>query len=96
MLFVAGIIFAPWIAVFVIIPMITTGNVVLIALDTWRYTVPFLIALLPYIVLKTTKIEITPSKSNFVVMVVLLVPGFCFFVFFSLLVLQSCAGHPPY
>ena len=95
-LFIEAIVFSPWIAVFVIAPMIIKGKVLLIALDSWQYTVSFLMALFPYIILKITKPKIKSSRFNMTVMVLILLTGICFLMFFSFLVLVSCAGHPPY
>lgn len=61
---------------------------------TLKYLVPFLIALLPYIIMKKSKA--TTRRLNISILVFMLIISSCYLVYFSGLSLISCAGHPPY
>ncbi|MGD0209519.1 MAG: hypothetical protein ABSC14_00900 [Desulfomonilia bacterium] len=95
-LFVEAILFTPFLFMILIDGIIIKGDVFGTMLGTWKYTVPFLVALIPYIIVKKTKPNITPSTFNIALMLMVLVAGSCFLVYFSGLILISCAGHPPY
>lgn len=60
-----------------------------------KYVFLFLAALLPYLVWRMT-MRIVPRK-RFGILVVIsgLIGGTCFLLFFSGILLASCAGHPP-
>ena len=95
-LFIEAILFAPLIFLITIGGMLITGDVFGIVLKTWKYTVPFLVALTPYIIIKKTKPDIAPSKLNYAVMTLGLLASICFLIYCTGLFLRSCAGHPPY
>ena len=86
MLFIEAILFAP------VVFMVAIGSDVT---RTLKYFIPFLIALLPQIILKKTKTKISTNRQNIVMMILALLASICFLAFFSGLTLFSCAGHPP-
>jgi len=63
---------------------------------TLKYLVPFLVALMPRIILKITKNKIRTNKDNIIPVILVLVVSIGFLLFFSFLILATCAGHPPY
>ncbi|MGA2317894.1 MAG: hypothetical protein ABSG71_16150 [Thermodesulfobacteriota bacterium] len=63
---------------------------------TLKYLVPFLVALMPRIILKITKNKIRTNKDNIIPVILVLVVSIGFLLFFSFLTLATCAGHPPY
>lgn len=84
-LFIEAILFLP-----AVIMVATLGDLT----RTIKYLIPFLLALLPYIVMRKTKA--TTRRLNIIVLVLALLVSICFLIFFSGLTLISCAGHPPY
>jgi uncharacterized membrane protein (GlpM family) len=86
-LFIEAVLFAP-----VVIMVATVSDIS----RTMKYLIPFLIALLPYIIIRKAKIDITNSRHSIFMMILALVASICFLVYFSGLTLFSFAGHPPY
>ena len=87
-LFVEAILFAP-----VVLMVAVAGKEVS---RTLKYVVPFFVALTPYIIWKRTKPTISGARRSIVMMVLGLIVGFCFLLFFTGLMMASCAGHPPF
>jgi predicted neutral ceramidase superfamily lipid hydrolase len=87
-LFVEAILFAP-----VVLMVAVAGKGVV---RTLKYAVPFLVAIMPYIIWKRTKPALSGTRRSFVLMLLGLIVGVCFLLFFSGLMLASCAGHPPF
>ncbi len=84
-LFIEALLFAP-----VVFMVASFGDFA----RTLKYLVPFLIALLPYIIMK--KMKAAARSHNISILVLMLIISVCFLVYFSCLSLISCAGHPPY
>jgi len=87
-LFVEAILFAP-----VVLMVAVVGKEVV---RTLKYAVPFLVAIMPYLIWKRTKPTISGDRRSMVLMVLGLIVGFCFLLFFTGLMMASCAGHPPF
>jgi multisubunit Na+/H+ antiporter MnhC subunit len=86
-LFVEGLLFSP---VVLMIATQSTFN------RTLKYLLPFMAAILPYVILKWARFNMLPNRINIAVVLTALIISFCFLAFFSVLLLESCAGHPPY
>ena len=86
-LFVEAVLLAP-----AVIIVATLGDFA----RTLKYLIPFLVALMPPLILKISKNRITINRHNIIPMILVLVVSIGFLVFFSGLTLITCAGHPPY
>ena len=60
------------------------------------YLIPFLIAVIPFVLKVTFKKKISVNRQNAVVISLGTGAGVLFFLYFSKLILLSCSGHPPY
>jgi hypothetical protein len=87
-LFVEAILFAP-----VVLMVAIAGNPVVRIL---KYVLLFLVAIMPYIIWKRTKPSISGDRRSIVFIVLGLIMGFCFLLFFTGLMMASCVGHPPF
>ena len=87
-LFVEAILFAP-----VVLMVAIAGKEVV---RTLKYVVLFLVAVIPYIIWKRTKPMISGDNRSIVLMALGLIMGFCFLLFFTGVLMASCAGHPPF
>jgi hypothetical protein len=86
-LFIEALLFAP-----VVFIAATFGDYA----RTLKYFIPFLLALLPYIIVKKTKTTREARKLNISVLILALAVSVFYLVYFTGLTLTSCAGHPPY
>ncbi len=87
-LFIEAILFAP----VVLMVAIYSTEIVRIL----KYAVPLFVALMPYIIWKRTKPSISGDRRSIVLMVLGLIVCSCYLLFFTGLMLASCAGHPPF
>ena len=87
-LFIEAILFAP----VVLIVAVAGKDIVRILM----YAGPFLAALMPYIIWKKAKPTVSISRRNNVLMVLGVIVSLCYLLFFTGLMMVSCAGHPPF
>jgi hypothetical protein len=87
-LFIEAILFAP-----VVLMVAVAGKEVV---RTLKYTVPFLVAVMPYLIWKRTKPTISGDRRSIVSVVLGLIVATCYLLLFTGLMMASCAGHPPF
>ncbi len=86
-LFIEAIIFS-----LPILLVLTTGDFNLMI----KYLIPYLIALIPYLIFKKIKVHPIKNRNNIILLSIGILISVCYLCYYSWLVLACLAGHYPY